>query len=1281
MTVKKIFLSSTYKDLVEEREKTFAILSQIPDVKAIGMEQFSADPNPPKDVCLRNLEECDAVVLILGARYGSLDPHEMLSLTEIEYNEAKALGIPIFVFLKTNADGEWIPEEEDTSDGSGESSRNRLLHFKARLDAEQERVKFQDVDELGEKILLAIHNYESNHGELGIRSPPFQRVEDYFKPYLDAKRLFNYCHPFVGREEVMERIRTFMESDKRILILSGRGGIGKSKILYEFASVHACHEGDVQLAFLREEEISESSLRQLPARRQTIIVVDDAHRFSNPGMLLDILNQRVWAIPKLILTCRSTRTNEIEGQIARKGIDLKEIETIPLGDPKREDMEKLGRTVLGEEFSQYLYPLLRVAGDTPLILVVGAELIRDREIDPRLLGQERDFQHTVFSRYQEVIIGDVCRDIERRVCKGLLQILSATAPVDPKDTEFIHAAAQALKIEDYQVRGAIASLKSAGILTQQGYTLRIVPDLLSDHILQEACIGQDGEPTGYADHIYRAFLKISSENIISNLAELDWQIRSTGSQSPLIDNIWSDIKDRAIRGTNLQRVGILTILRKSAYFLPDRSLELVEYIMQNPSKVDEDLGGIHVFRDLDVRKKLAQVLHKIAFHIEYLPRCCDLLWELGKNMSGIIESEPEHPIRILAGFASYQFPPMYQSAVLDAASRWSEAPDICERIEFILKVLDPILERAGTEFSRRGLEVTMSGYRVQYNTARSLRERAIKLLAGFTRSGVPRVILAALDDLESALRPPLRHCEIPSDEMSAWYPEYMEILGVLEDLIQNTSDPVILVYLAQYLDGLVFAWKGTPLVEEISRIKIPDSLEIQLTRALLHKFSSNLQGTEVDDLIQQIIREYLKDEPAVFDDLNDRLDWIQQTGASPNPGRFLYLFSRCRPGIARECVERIIQCPDAPLALYLSSILSGLREDDRELAVYLMRDVMDTGNTVLIKGIASGYAEGWWGVGIREDEIDIIQDLLEHPESAIKKYAISSLWRFPAPLREEALALALDTDIGDDPALASSICTVFSRFGPSTLTDDQLVTVLSKLKGTCMLDCQQSPFICLFLETCAARVPEKVVDLFVERIAIATSETGIPGYQPFPYLGLGFSLDGVYQSESYSTILRSVRNRALEIYEVDDFWMPHLYADLSNPFSPESIEVLEEWIDAGDEKRLACVGYLLQGAPANLLFTHMGFISRLVEEAHQAGPGCYETICEYLIRMESSEAGFWSAKEPLSADVRMRESARECMGKFPRGSPAGRFYAQVIKKFDNHIECQERMLEKLHFSL
>jgi hypothetical protein len=63
----KIFISSTYRDLKNEREKAIAVVDRIG--QAIAMEKFFASNHPPKDVCLNYLQDCHAVVLILGRNF------------------------------------------------------------------------------------------------------------------------------------------------------------------------------------------------------------------------------------------------------------------------------------------------------------------------------------------------------------------------------------------------------------------------------------------------------------------------------------------------------------------------------------------------------------------------------------------------------------------------------------------------------------------------------------------------------------------------------------------------------------------------------------------------------------------------------------------------------------------------------------------------------------------------------------------------------------------------------------------------------------------------------------------------------------------------------------------------------------------------------------------------------------------------------------------------------------------------------------------------------------
>jgi len=97
-----VFISSTYKDLYEERwEVAKVLLSHGCFVS--GMEYFPSTGDEQFEYIKEVIDECDYYILILGGRYGSLAP-DGVGYTEKEYNYAIEKGMkPIaFVFDKPN---------------------------------------------------------------------------------------------------------------------------------------------------------------------------------------------------------------------------------------------------------------------------------------------------------------------------------------------------------------------------------------------------------------------------------------------------------------------------------------------------------------------------------------------------------------------------------------------------------------------------------------------------------------------------------------------------------------------------------------------------------------------------------------------------------------------------------------------------------------------------------------------------------------------------------------------------------------------------------------------------------------------------------------------------------------------------------------------------------------------------------------------------------------------------------------------------------------------------
>ncbi len=93
----QVFLSSTYTDLVHERESIIKAVLEMYHIP-IGMEMFSAEDEDQWEIIRRTIEVSDYYILILGLRYGS-KTSDGISFTQKEYEYALEKKIPILAFV------------------------------------------------------------------------------------------------------------------------------------------------------------------------------------------------------------------------------------------------------------------------------------------------------------------------------------------------------------------------------------------------------------------------------------------------------------------------------------------------------------------------------------------------------------------------------------------------------------------------------------------------------------------------------------------------------------------------------------------------------------------------------------------------------------------------------------------------------------------------------------------------------------------------------------------------------------------------------------------------------------------------------------------------------------------------------------------------------------------------------------------------------------------------------------------------------------------------------
>lgn len=123
----KVFVSSTFTDLEEERKEVIQALLQM-DCVPSGMEMFHATDKSQWLLIQNVISSCDFYIVIIAGRYGSVHSKTNISYTQMEYEYAYKIGIPILAFIYKTPDD--LPARKIESNPK---YQKKLEEFKKRI--------------------------------------------------------------------------------------------------------------------------------------------------------------------------------------------------------------------------------------------------------------------------------------------------------------------------------------------------------------------------------------------------------------------------------------------------------------------------------------------------------------------------------------------------------------------------------------------------------------------------------------------------------------------------------------------------------------------------------------------------------------------------------------------------------------------------------------------------------------------------------------------------------------------------------------------------------------------------------------------------------------------------------------------------------------------------------------------------------------------------------------------------------------------------------------------
>ena len=252
-----VMVSSTFADFKQHREALIGAISG-QGLHPIAMEHDSALPaGTVIDSSLRKVRDGAAYVGIIGARYGNIPDSaernpERLSLTELEFREARQLSRPVLLFIMgpdhdvKQRDVESDPEKKRKLDAFREDAKraaagsrvhrvykefNSLSQFEvAAVQSVAELRRFLDAQAAAAGQLSAPAAPEPVTGD-GIPAPPA----------LYAEPRYIGSHAFVGRAAQLATLNDWAAPAQAhpVLLFEAIGGTGKSMLTWEWTTRHA----------------------------------------------------------------------------------------------------------------------------------------------------------------------------------------------------------------------------------------------------------------------------------------------------------------------------------------------------------------------------------------------------------------------------------------------------------------------------------------------------------------------------------------------------------------------------------------------------------------------------------------------------------------------------------------------------------------------------------------------------------------------------------------------------------------------------------------------------------------------------------------------------------------------------------------------------------------------------------------------------------------------------------------------------------------------------------
>ena len=1252
MTERTVFISSTSRDLVEYRRAVYEAIKGVDGYHAIRMENFGARDIAPVESSLQQVTQCDLFVGIIGHLYGDIPEGAEHSMTEQEYRAAAAANRPRLMFVMSGD----VPLPANLREP--DEKYRKLQAFRVKVLEEQIVASFDTPEVLARQVIQAIRNWEHRLEAPGPLST-LLTLEDFAERDRHIA-LAGHEGEVVGRQEILEQTKSYLEGQASIIILHGPGGIGKTRLLLALPDI--VPEG-TQLWYVRiEAETIERDLAALDPNSRHIIVVDDAHRFDPLPHLREVLvNPDFAGKVTLVLATRSVFSESVAFRFPQvPGDQIAEIEIGPLTNADIDCLLQSPPCVIADE--DVRRALIVVAEGNPLIAQIGAKLTQR---GASLTGLPRD---EILTRYLDELIHDLAEAGYGDRYIAYLEVLAALGTLDLSNETLRGRVQQVVGISQVEEERIVARLVGAGLAERYWMTLKIASEVLADHILISHFFDPRTKRADYQKQIIEPFLDLKPKEILTNLAEAE--VKGESREAGLLLGRKMDELYRVVdSGGNVARLAVLDWLQDVAYLRPDEAMAIVARIVDGlelppetyhdrrwgPFAIDHemvldkavDIVSRTIYRG--ALRNAATYLYKMA---RYQPEAAEyrrVREKARKALVEIAEFKPRKPYAV-------------QLTLLATIPDWL-AQDFAGNLDLVLALVQPMLsmqlDSAETNLTEPFKVILRRGVLNPVEPLRRIREQALEILyEAYQQTSTVSERLKIVQALDGAVPHFIPNVPVP-DETRAWLqPDCLSTARFFSEVVVPTVELPVLDAVSKWL------WRarrwGRYEAEELEclRAQLQAHGLYQLYRVLVgwrwEEEDEELDWQKSERRRQEAIDRYLDSlSGETFDQAVDDLGTVaaqaheaSETGTSWL-NQLLTKLGERYPDLACQLIEHSL-AEDLALKHHFSYMIAGLRRSAPDVAMAYVEAWTADSDPTLWLAAAHSYRFVDWDK-LQAGEWDILHQLVMHNSLPVDHEIIWLSWHFASYNPDLAVELLKTIAARGDEGILSHIAQVLSW--PNEARDGWAIEFADPQD---YLDIVQNferlPLLDFRVEKCLDRMghiaPMQVIDFIEHRIdAIQDRRAEDERYDAIPFQ-FSRAMDSIRSSPQYLDVLRRVRDWILR----DDLWFgleaPRVLKEISGGLGAPLYRVLMEWVVSGDDQKLRTVAGILREFNVGRPFFSLSreIIRRTDDEAVlgaigsaiHSTPGMISEGMSNFFRQRLKEISPWLEDE----DLRMRRFSR-----------------------------------------